>query len=138
MCIVFVPSCLPKQNFHADAAFSVKLFFILVRHLGSDKKILWRALQFYEKKLLVWPYLLLFSLEKVLFLVPKYCKRPLKMYVLVEEGKAGRWGNGGHWKVNKNEQGEGDPSMCVRSLFKKKIMLRFSKWSFIVILQFFL
>ena len=30
------------------------------------------------------------------------------------------------WKANKNEQGEGGPSMCVRSLFKTKI-LRFSK-----------
>ena len=50
------------------------------------------------------------------------------------EGKEG----GSHWKANKNEQGEGEgPSICVRSLFKKK-MLRFSKWSFIVILQFFL
>ena len=40
--------------------------------------------------------------------------------------------------MNKNEQGEEGrrPSMCVRSYFKK--MLRFSKWSFIVILQFFL
>ena len=30
-----------------------------------------------------------------------------------------RWGQGGggHWKANKNEQGEGeDPSICVRSL----------------------
>ena len=36
-----------------------------------------------------------------------------------------RWGGeAGHWKVNKNEQGEGRP--------------RFSNWSFIVILQFFL
>ena len=50
------------------------------------------------------------------------------------EGKEG----GSHWKANKNEQGEGEgPNICVRSLFKKK-MLRFSKWSFIVILQFFL
>ena len=43
----------------------------------------------------------------------------------------------GHWKLNKKKQGEGSPSMCVRLLFKKK-MLRFSKWSFIVILRFFL
>ena len=27
---------------------------------------------------------------------------------------------GGHWKANKNEQREWGPSMCVRSLFKKK------------------
>ena len=40
------------------------------------------------------------------------------------------------WKANKNEHG-GGPSMCVHSLFKKQI-LRFSKWSFIVILQFLL
>ena len=47
-------------------------------------------------------------------------------------------GEGGHWKANKNEQGEGGgPSMCVCLLFLKQI-LAFSKWSFIVILQFFL
>ena len=39
-------------------------------------------------------------------------------------------------KTNRGRGGEG-PSMCVRSLFKKEIP-RFSKWSFIVILQFFL
>ena len=40
--------------------------------------------------------------------------------------------------MNKNEQGKGvgGTSMCVRSLFKKT--LRFSKWSFKVILHFFL
>ena len=43
-----------------------------------------------------------------------------------------RGGGGSHWKVNKKEQGEGGPSMCLRSLFENK-MLRFSKWSFIVI-----
>ena len=34
--------------------------------------------------------------------------------------RGGGGGGGGHWKANKNEQGEGGPSMCVRSLFKKK------------------
>ena len=49
-----------------------------------------------------------------------------------------RGGGRRHWKANKNEQGEegGRPSMCVRSLLKK--MLRFSKWSSIIILQFFI
>ena len=39
---------------------------------------------------------------------------PFKKYV--------RWveGAGGHWKANKNEQGEGDPCIGVRSLFKKE------------------
>ena len=37
----------------------------------------------------------------------------------------------------KRTGGGGRPSMCVRSLFLKK-MLRFSKWSFVVIPQFFL
>ena len=49
----------------------------------------------------------------------------------IEEGKEG------HWKANKNKQGEGSPSVCVRSPFLKK-MLKFSKWSFIVIHQFLL
>ena len=48
----------------------------------------------------------------------------------VEEGR-------GHWKANKSKQGEGGHNMCVRSDFFKK-MVRFSKLSFIVILQFFL
>ena len=47
----------------------------------------------------------------------------------------------GEGRSLKSEQkrtgGGGRPSMCVRSLFLKK-MLRFSKWSFIVIPQFFL
>ena len=49
-----------------------------------------------------------------------------------------------HWKANKNEQGEG-VTACVYLCFlqkkqkkNKKKMQRFSKWSFIVILQFFL
>ena len=52
--------------------------------------------------------------------------------VIYSEGsfkKYVRWGGevaGGHWKVNKNEQGGEGPSACVGSLFKKK-MLRFSK-----------
>ena len=39
-------------------------------------------------------------------------------------------------KRTKTNKGRGSPSMCVRSLLKK--MLRFSKWIFIVIIQFFL
>ena len=38
----------------------------------------------------------------------------------VEDGMGGGgWGGGGggHWKANKNEQGEGGPSMCAHSLF---------------------
>ena len=50
----------------------------------------------------------------------------------VEEGRGGD-----HWKANKSKQGEeGSQHMCTFAFFKK--MLRFSKWSFIVILQFFL
>ena len=41
-----------------------------------------------------------------------------------------RRGGRDHWKTSKNEYGEGSPSICVRS--------RFSEWSFIVFLQFFL
>ena len=48
-----------------------------------------------------------------------------------------RGGEECHWKANKNKQGKGGPSMCVRSVFFLK-MLGFSKWSFTVILQFFL
>ena len=50
----------------------------------------------------------------------------------VEEGKGGEVIE----KQTKMNMGRG-PSMCVHSLFLKK-MLRFSKWSFIDILQFFL
>ena len=131
----FLPT---KTKFPCRCCIFSKTFFYFGKEPRQWQENFMTSFTILWKKLFVWPYLLLFSLEKVLFLVPKYCKGPLKMYVLVEEGKAGKWGNGGHWKVNKNEQGEGDPSMCVRSLFKKKIMLRFSKWSFIVILQFFL
>ena len=61
----------------------------------------------------------------------KTCKGSFKKYVRWEEG-------GGHWKANKNEQGGGGgPTMCVRSLFLKQ-MLIFSKLSFMVIFQFFL
>ena len=56
---------------------------------------------------------------------------------VIQKVRSLRGGGGGHWKANKNEQGEGGPSICVRLLFLKK-MLRFSKWSLIVILQFFL
>ena len=42
-----------------------------------------------------------------------------------------------HWKANKNEQGEGVLA-CLYVRFLKKNILRFSKWSFTVILQFFL
>ena len=42
----------------------------------------------------------------------------------------------GHWKANENEKGEGVLT-CMSVCFFKK-MLRFSKWSFITILQFFL
>ena len=52
---------------------------------------------------------------------------------LVEEGR--QWLIENRIKTNKGKR-EG-PSMCIRLLFKKK-MLRFSKWSFIIILQFFL
>ena len=51
-----------------------------------------------------------------------------------------RWGGEGVGvieKRTKTNRERRDPSMCVRSLFWKKV-LRFSKWSFIVILQFFL
>ena len=44
---------------------------------------------------------------------------------------------GGHWKANKNEQGEGVLAFLYVCFFQKK-MLTFSKWSFIVILQFLL
>ena len=47
-----------------------------------------------------------------------------------------RVGGGSHWKENKSEQGEGCPRVCIGSLFKKICWV--SKWSFIVILQFFL
>ena len=40
-------------------------------------------------------------------------------------------------KWTKTKKGKGGPAMCVRLLFSKK-MVRFSKWSVIVILQFFL
>ena len=51
----------------------------------------------------------------------------------IEEGTEG----GGHWKVNKNKKGEGGSChVCTFAFFKK--MVRFSKWSVIVILQFFL
>ena len=53
----------------------------------------------------------------------------------VEEGRRG-W-RGWSLKSEQKRTGGGGPSMCVRSLFLKK-MLRFSKWSLIVILQFFL
>ena len=43
---------------------------------------------------------------------------------------------GRHWKVNKNEQGEWFLAFVYVRFLKK--MLRFSKWSFIVILPFFL
>ena len=49
----------------------------------------------------------------------------------VEEGRVV-----GHWKANENEKGEGVLT-CMSVCFFKK-MLRFSKWSFITILQFFL
>ena len=48
-----------------------------------------------------------------------------------------RGGGGGSFKSEQNRTGGVSPSMCVRSLYLKK-MLRFWKWSFIVILQFFL
>ena len=52
----------------------------------------------------------------------------------VEEGS-----EGGNWKANKNEQEEGQGVLaCVYVCFFKKKMLRLSKWSFIVILHFFL
>ena len=47
-----------------------------------------------------------------------------------------RWGGRGIEKRTKTNRGRGCTSMCVRSLKKK--MLRFWKWSFIIILQFFL
>ena len=59
-------------------------------------------------------------------------KGSFKKYVL--------WGGGEGGVIEKRTQtnwGWGFPNMCVRSLFKKK-MLRFSKWIFIVILQIFL
>ena len=43
-----------------------------------------------------------------------------------------------HWKANKNEQGEGVTACVYLCFFQKKKMQRFSKWSFIVVLQFFL
>ena len=58
---------------------------------------------------------------------------PIKKYIHWRGEREGA----GHWKLNKKKQGEGSPSRRVRLLFKKK-MLRFSKWSFIVILRFFL
>ena len=52
----------------------------------------------------------------------------------VEEGSGG-----GNWKAYKNEQEEGQGVLaCVYVCFFKKKMLRLSKWSFIVILHFFL
>ena len=51
--------------------------------------------------------------------------------------RRGRGGECGQWKANKNEQGEGRSWHVCKFAFLKK-MLRFSKWSFIVILQFFL
>ena len=50
-----------------------------------------------------------------------------------------RWGEGGgnHWKANKSKQGQRAVLAFVYVHFLKK-MLRFSKWSFVVILQFFL
>ena len=70
------------------------------------------------------------SIHFILLSLRSY-KGSFKKYIL--------WGgeDGGHWRANKNELGEGGPSMCVVR-FLKKNLLRFSKWSFIVILQFFL
>ena len=61
-------------------------------------------------------------------------------YFLASKGsfkKYVHWGGGGrdHWKANKNEQGEGAEHECTFALLKN--ILRFLKWSFIVILQFF-
>ena len=57
-------------------------------------------------------------------------KYVLSLYLLINKGllkKYVRWGGEGggggaigHWKANKNEQGEGGPSIYVRLLFKKK------------------
>ena len=51
-----------------------------------------------------------------------------------------RWGGeeeGSHWKANKNKQGEGKVLACMYVLFLKK-NAEISKWSLIVIIQFFL
>ena len=36
---------------------------------------------------------------------------------VIQKVRSLRGGGGGHWKANKNEQGEGGPSICVRLLF---------------------
>ena len=41
----------------------------------------------------------------------------LRQGVIQKVHLLGRGEGGGHWKENKNKQGEGGPSMCVRSLF---------------------
>ena len=88
--------------------------------MGPYTKQTAMEINYRPEKSLSWYQLLIFSL------------------VVIQKVRLLRRGRGGEVieKQTKMNMGRG-PSMCVHSLFLKK-MLRFSKWSFIDILQFFL
>ena len=88
--------------------------------MGPYTKQTAMEINYRPEKSLSWYQLLIFSL------------------VVIQKVRLLRRGRGGEVieKQTKMNMGRG-PSMCVHSLFLKK-MLRFSKWSFIDIVQFFL